>query len=187
MRKSIPWYEWLYSIDEYGIVMNEITQTALKNVRNNWYLYIWLTRNWITKRFAVHRIVWKLFVKNPNNLPLIFHIDNDWYNCSYDNLKWGTTKENRLQRDMEWRSNNYIKKHNPYLWRKWAECHNSKECFQYSIEWKFIKKFPCSYAAWEELWISRWNTSSCLIGKRKTAWWFIFAYLPPSPSSNTNS
>lgn len=183
MFKNIPRYEDLYTINEHWVVISKRTNTVLSNIKNWWYLYIWLTRNGITERLLVHRIVWELFVENPKNHPWILHLDNDLYNCYYKNLKWWTPKQNSRQRDLEWRANNHIQKNNPYLWKTWELCHNSKELYQYSISWEFIKKFPCSYAAGKELWISRGNISSCLIGKRKTAWWFIFSYLPPSPSS----
>lgn len=42
----------------------------------------------------VHRIVAELFVKNPNDLPIVDHIDGDKKNNHAANLRWCTYKEN---------------------------------------------------------------------------------------------
>lgn len=34
------------------------------------------------------------FIDNPDNLPVVDHIDNNPFNNSLDNLQWVTTKEN---------------------------------------------------------------------------------------------
>lgn len=49
----------------------------------------------ITKR--VHRIVAEAFIPNPDNLPIVMHLDNDKKNNHVDNLKWGTISENTKQ------------------------------------------------------------------------------------------
>lgn len=42
----------------------------------------------------LHVVVAKLFVPNPNNLPIVDHIDEDKENCKADNLEWVTVQEN---------------------------------------------------------------------------------------------
>ena len=42
----------------------------------------------------VHRLVAKTFIPNPDNLPIVMHLDNDTLNPCVTNLKWGTQKEN---------------------------------------------------------------------------------------------
>ena len=71
-----------------------------KNYLNkyNGYLYTTLTSVFgkqITTR--VHKLVALAFVPNPNNKPIIMHIDNDKANPNYKNLKWGTISENTKQ------------------------------------------------------------------------------------------
>lgn len=44
--------------------------------------------------FRVHRLVAMMFIGNPNNLPIVMHLDNNKGNNYYKNLKWGTIQEN---------------------------------------------------------------------------------------------
>ena len=37
------------------------------------------------------------FIPNPNNYPVVMHIDNNKQNCCVENLKWGTVQENTQQ------------------------------------------------------------------------------------------
>lgn len=45
----------------------------------------------------VHRIVAKICVVNPRDLPIVLHKDNNKLNCHPDNLRWGTFEENNRQ------------------------------------------------------------------------------------------
>jgi hypothetical protein len=42
----------------------------------------------------VHRLVAQAFIPNPENLPVVRHIDNCRTNARADNLRWGTKKDN---------------------------------------------------------------------------------------------
>jgi hypothetical protein len=44
---------------------------------------------------GVHRLLALQYIENPNNLPLIDHIDRNRQNNSLDNLRWCDYKENR--------------------------------------------------------------------------------------------
>lgn len=46
------------------------------------------------KNMYVHRIIAECFIENPNNLPVVNHIDLDRSNNCSDNLEWTTQKEN---------------------------------------------------------------------------------------------
>lgn len=47
-----------------------------------------------TKTFQVHRIIALTFVPNPNNYPIVNHLDGDKLNLKAENLEWVTNKEN---------------------------------------------------------------------------------------------
>ena len=42
----------------------------------------------------IHRLMGKAFIPNPNNLPLVRHLDDVPYNNDLENLAWGTNKDN---------------------------------------------------------------------------------------------
>lgn len=48
----------------------------------------------IRKNVKIHRLVAEAFLPNPNNLPIVMHLDDDTYHNKSTNLKWGTQKEN---------------------------------------------------------------------------------------------
>lgn len=65
--------------------------------KNNGYLYCGITYNEGQKQRRVHILVAEAYIPNPNNYPVVMHLDNDKQNCCVENLKWGTVKENTQQ------------------------------------------------------------------------------------------
>lgn len=185
MFKDIPWYEWLYQVSEMGEVKSMynwrrgIFREKLLSARyNSWYYSVVLCNNCHRKWFLVHRLVAITFIPNPNNYPLVMHLDNDTSNNNITNLKWGTDKHNSEQRVRDWRWNNYLQKYRPKytLWMTWILCHKSKKVYQYTLDWIFIKLWDCGMDIKRELWIQNSSISDCCTWKRKTAWWFIWKY-----------
>lgn len=68
------------------------------------YLNVTLHNQKQVGRFYIHRLVAMVYIPNPNNLPIVMHLDNDIYNNHVSNLKWGTQKENLEQAIFEQRS-----------------------------------------------------------------------------------
>lgn len=49
--------------------------------------------------FRLHKLVAKLYIPNPNNLPFVCHLDDVGTNNHYKNLQWGTPKDNAQMRE----------------------------------------------------------------------------------------
>lgn len=56
-----------------------------------------------SKTVSLHRIVAQAFIDNPDNLPIVLHIDDNPSNCLPENLKWGTQRDNMIDSAMKGR------------------------------------------------------------------------------------
>lgn len=65
-----------------------------KSVRVNKYGYLQI--NIGKKTLLVHRIVATSFIPNPENKPVVHHVDYDKTNARVDNLMWVTPRENTV-------------------------------------------------------------------------------------------
>ena len=63
----------------------------------NGYLYCGITYDEGQRQRRVHILVAEAYIPNPNNYPIVMHLDNNKQNCCVENLKWGTTQENTQQ------------------------------------------------------------------------------------------
>ena len=183
MWKDIPWYENLYQISDCGewiiSLWNWLSTNSKKrimsiNFHRKWYPLISLSKNWKQSTMKVHRIVAKAFIPNPDNLPIVLHLDNNPLNYTKENLKWGTIKDNVQQM---WNDNRWV--NNICVINKWKILENSRNAkivHQYSKEWIFIKKFLCIKSAHIETGVSMWNISSCCQWKLKSAGGYTWQY-----------
>ena len=106
--RPIKGYEGLYEVSNLGRIrsLDRITNYAngekhlwkgriMKPAKNkNGYLICDLHKNSKRKTFNVHRLVAQAFIKNPDNLPVINHKDEDKTNNCVDNLEWCTYSYN---------------------------------------------------------------------------------------------
>ena len=84
-----------YFVSNFGNIKNSKTNRILKqNTHPKGYKLIDLSKNGIRKSFRVHRLVGKAFLENPDNKPMIDHIDENKANNNVKNIRWATDKEN---------------------------------------------------------------------------------------------
>lgn len=84
-----------YSISESGVIKNNITGKELEGTYLSCeYKKVTLVIDNTFKTFLVHRLVAETFLNNPNNFPVVHHIDGNKLNNHVSNLKWVTYKEN---------------------------------------------------------------------------------------------
>lgn len=94
MTKQIKGYT-NYTIDEEGNVYNTQTRKYLRgSIGENGYKYYRLSQNNSKKMFYAHRLVAEAFLPNPNNLPVVNHIDGNKMNNNVDNLEWISYADN---------------------------------------------------------------------------------------------
>jgi len=120
--------------------------------------YIYLRVN--KKKYALHRLVALMYIKNLENKPFVNHIDGNKINNKVENLEWVTCSENNIH--------NYkaglIKGH-------------TRKIIQYDLEMKEIKQFDKIKDASLELNISLSCIKDVLKRKQKSTKGFIFKYL----------
>lgn len=191
--RDIENYEGLYQISNYGRVksLKRKTNVCLKNntkrvvkeriLKNSLHLKsrgphyrIKLSKENKTVMIYIHRLIAEAFIPNPNNHPIVNHIDGNALNNMADNLEWCTIEHN-VRHAFE---NGLIKI------RKGTKSHmygksgslspNSKKVNQYTKEGIFIKTWESINLAEKTLNIK--NISTCCQNKRKTSGGYIWKY-----------
>jgi len=97
--KDIEFYEG-YQVSNLGRVKGRYKSCLKGTVDHKGYIRLSLrTPNQDKNRrkadpFRAHRLVAQAFIPNPNNYPLVMHMDNNKTNNRVDNLQWGTDQMN---------------------------------------------------------------------------------------------
>lgn len=82
-------------LEDTGRLRNEKTQRWLKGGYNKGYHLYSLYFKGKQYILYTHRVVAEYFVPNPNNYPIVHHIDGDRTNNLYTNLEWITISEHQ--------------------------------------------------------------------------------------------
>lgn len=83
-----------YIVYDDGRVYSNYTKRFLNGEIVQGYLQYTLYINRESVRYKAHRLVAELFIPNPNQLPIINHIDGNKLNNSVENLEWCTYYDN---------------------------------------------------------------------------------------------
>ena len=85
-----------YLVSNFGNVKNSKTNRIMKPGNHpKGYKLVDLSKNGKSKTFRVHRLVGIAFLENPDNKPMIDHIDENKSNNNVKNLRWATPKDNK--------------------------------------------------------------------------------------------
>ena len=88
-------FEHDYAISKDGRILSLLTDQYVKpSVDSNGYLKVTLWKDGHSYTARVHKLVAEMFIPNPDNLPVINHIDGNKQNPHHTNLEWCTQQEN---------------------------------------------------------------------------------------------
>lgn len=84
-----------YFVNDMGKVRNSNGQILkARPIGRRGYLAVRICRDRKTKILYVHRLVAEAFIPNPENKPIVNHLDGDKKNNDVSNLAWSTYSEN---------------------------------------------------------------------------------------------
>ena len=172
--RDIEGYEGLYQVSNKGRVKSverivwdnrgyykTIQEKILKPEKTKWgYLRVVLCRDNKKKHYMIHRLVGQVFLENPQNLPVINHIDEN--------------KENNCSSNLEWCSISYNNNYNDRT-KKIAE-KLSKPVFSIDKISGLILEFPSAHEASRQTGINQSHICDCCNGKRKSAGGYYWHY-----------
>ena len=155
-----------YDITKEGVIINLKTNRKYKGrIGNNGYL-TWHTRinnkcyNWL-----IHRLLAIKYIPNPNNYPIVNHIDGNKLNISIDNLEWCNYSHNAKEAVRLGLLNN---SNNHGVYKKVIQINKDTK--------EIIKIYNSITEASKELKINKSSISFCCKGKYKTSGGYIWKY-----------
>jgi hypothetical protein len=139
-----------YVLSNYGRMKSKSGRISYGRIDKEGYREFFIN----SKLFKVHRLVAKVFLENPDDLPNVIHIDKNKLNNHISNLKYMSAKDF---------ATHYSKK-------------GGKAVIQYDAEGNKIAKYESMTDASKETKISRLSISDCCNGKIEKVKGFVFKF-----------
>ena len=184
--RELPLHDGKYSISNMGIVksnprtivyangsIRELKGKIISQQTNEvGYKRVTLKVNNVNYNYFVHRIVALTFCPNPNDFPIVNHIDCDPSNNYYTNLEWCTQSHNIKH------SYNLGRSKSPgVMTGKFGKDHNrSKAVLQYDLSGKLVAEFESATDAQRKTGMHQANISAVLNNKQKTIKGYVFKF-----------
>lgn len=127
-------------------------QTSYKKIR--------LCKDGKYKHHSIHRLVAEAFIPNPNNYPVINHINENRIDNRIENLEWCTQKYN---------CNHGTK-------NKRTAIKLSKPVIQYDLDGNYIRKWQSAMEIQRQLGYANTNINACCNNKIKRVYGYIWKY-----------
>ena len=117
----------------------------------------------------VHRLVAEAFIPNPSNFSVINHKDENPANNAVDNLEWCTQRYNMNYGTCRAKISTKLK-------GKFVNGPSSKAVLQYDKSGNFVSEWPSAREAERQTGFSCRHISKCCLGKRKSAYGYVWKF-----------
>lgn len=85
-----------YYINTKGEVINHTNKVLRQHIKKGYYHIGLVSKEGLKICYSIHRLVAMTFIPNPDNLPLVNHIDKNKLNDDVSNLEWCTATDNNI-------------------------------------------------------------------------------------------
>lgn len=118
------------------------------------------------KDYYIHRLIAECFIDNPDNKPMIDHINRNRTDNRIENLRWVTQQENQNNKDCSKSKYNGLGKINNKA---------SKTVLQYTLDGEFVKEWPSTMEC-KRNGFNQGGVSACCRGEKPTYRGYIWKY-----------
>ena len=173
---DIPGFEGLYKITKDGRIYG-IKRKHWMNLSydKDGYLKVKIHKGGKCYYYRVHRLVAITFIPNPNNLPVVNHINSIRDDNRVENLEWCTVQQNNIHA-LEYGNRDYSSKEHLSNMSKKRWEHNLKPVEMYTKQGQYIKTFINAGEASKQTGIKRKYIVDVCNGEQRTTGGYIFKY-----------